>query len=703
MKVPLSITGVVLALVLFVHAPHQAQTARPLRDRPDPSGLINAFSFSPDGRILALACGAGSSGRVELWDTLSGKLRRTISGFDGTVFSVSFSPDGRTLVTGSSGMHPYDIRQRSRRLTDLFFSELKWWDAQTGEFRRRFELKDHEVWNVAAQYSPDGKFLAAQEHRLLYDNSHIRLLDADTGNTLLKLKDGFSDMREQFSRLWWPPAVSMMGYSKLRRAISFSPNGQYVAAWNSNEVRLWLTATGEEVIKLTDFEKGLGAIAFSGDGSLLATALTKTTAKGDHVTFQSEIRIWEIPTGNAVRVIPLNLASVTGLVFTANGQYLLTSGLQPQANHIYAGLEIADVKAGSAAFLMAREEGSKSAVEMSPAGDLLVLQTDSSIAKLIELPGWKVRFTLDASAGVSMQSNAWLRPHIVTIKTVSAVAFLPDGKTVVGEVEAGGVKLWDWRTGEVKKIFGADAETGSIAELSKNGDVLAEINSDENVRVWDVASAKNVEISSAKRGVTAIAISSNGKALGIAYPNQMDIFDINDPAQPKKTTIIQGQYAGLALSLDGKFVAGVNAAGNLSVWNSVDGRQQATFVVGAGVSCMRFLPNGEALAIGMKDGRVSLWNLPLNAKMFESKKHSATVTAIAFSNEGTLMATGSDDRTAIVWDLPGGNARHTLRGHDFTVSSIAFSADSSTLAVAGGNASVALWEVASGKLNRVLR
>ncbi|HYW71499.1 MAG TPA: hypothetical protein VE961_10705 [Pyrinomonadaceae bacterium] len=116
----------------FASAPPQAQTSRNLRDLPDWNNSITAFDFSPDGRVLAIACGSRVNNRVELWDTQSGTLRRTIAGFDGPVRSVSFSPDGRTVVTGSSGLHPRKISEKISRPNGDPFTELKWWDAQTG-------------------------------------------------------------------------------------------------------------------------------------------------------------------------------------------------------------------------------------------------------------------------------------------------------------------------------------------------------------------------------------------------------------------------------------------------------------------------------------------------------------------------------------------------------------------------------------------
>jgi WD40 repeat protein len=54
-------------------------------------------AFSPDG-ILAVGCANGS---VKLWDASTWKERVTLKCHDKAVWSVCFSPDGSTIVTGS--------------------------------------------------------------------------------------------------------------------------------------------------------------------------------------------------------------------------------------------------------------------------------------------------------------------------------------------------------------------------------------------------------------------------------------------------------------------------------------------------------------------------------------------------------------------------------------------------------------------------
>src|SRR6266850_1550280 len=129
--------------------------------------VVFAISFSPDARTLAIARGAAEPsqrfGRIELWDTQTGKLRHVIKGFDGPVKSISFSPDGKTLVSGSLEYRSTKIQEKARAREGQVYGELKWWDGQTGELKNRVTMPGEGNSNLRVTYSPNGKDLAVAE------------------------------------------------------------------------------------------------------------------------------------------------------------------------------------------------------------------------------------------------------------------------------------------------------------------------------------------------------------------------------------------------------------------------------------------------------------------------------------------------------------------------------------------------------------
>jgi len=66
------------------------------------SGPVSSVSFSPDGkRIVSGGSEYQKPGEIKVWDAQTGQETLTLTGHSGSVWSVSFSPDGKRFVSGS--------------------------------------------------------------------------------------------------------------------------------------------------------------------------------------------------------------------------------------------------------------------------------------------------------------------------------------------------------------------------------------------------------------------------------------------------------------------------------------------------------------------------------------------------------------------------------------------------------------------------
>lgn len=291
-------------------------------------GRVFSLSFSPDGKTLA----AGSwDGAVRLWEVASGKELAQLSKQQGPVRSVAFSPDGKLLAYGGEG------------------SQIVLWDVATTKEVRR--LKGHRGPITFIGFSPDGKLLASKS----YDHT-LRLWDAAAGREVRRLggQEGASQMNEPDAPVVFSPDA------KLAASASIAPTA---VAYNYQRMfSLWDVATGAEVRSFGGNRSSFGAAAFSPDGKTLAIGAAWTEIRQGIY-----IHLWDVDTGKELRPVePIQAESTepASLTFSPDGKTLASNdgGLLIQLWEVATRSEICRFQTP--------EKGGK-ALTFSPDGKLL--------------------------------------------------------------------------------------------------------------------------------------------------------------------------------------------------------------------------------------------------------------------------------------------------------------------------------------------
>jgi RNA polymerase sigma factor (sigma-70 family) len=97
-------------------------------------------------------------------------------------------------------------------------------------------------------------------------------------------------------------------------------------------------------------------------------------------------------------------------------------------------------------------------------------------------------------------------------EAVTSLAFSPDGKLLAAGCADGKLRLFDGRTGELKKVWNDDVASAWWIVFSPNGKTLVSQSSDKTVKVWDVETAKvSRTLKGNKASVMSVAFSPDGK------------------------------------------------------------------------------------------------------------------------------------------------------------------------------------------------
>jgi WD40 repeat protein len=238
------------------------------------TNLVKSVTFSPDGRTIATG---SRDTTVKLWDASTGDLKATIQTADGEslgVYSVAFSPDGRTIATGS------------------WDNTAKLWDVSTGTLKKKFEGHTNLVFSV--MFSPDGRTIATgslDQTAKLWDTETAALKKTINGHTggvtsVYFSPDGHTLATGSWdgtAKLWDASTgalkVTLQGHTSKVKSVAFSPDGRTIATGSEdNTTKLWDASTGA-LNKTINQDENVYSVAFSPDGLSIATGTSGNSAK----------------------------------------------------------------------------------------------------------------------------------------------------------------------------------------------------------------------------------------------------------------------------------------------------------------------------------------------------------------------------------------------------------------------------------------
>jgi WD40 repeat protein len=242
---------------------------------------VYSVAFSPDGKTVV----TGSNDHTaRLWAVATGAPVGVVGGtyivggmtyFTSGVRSVAFSPDGKTILTGNDD------------------GTARLWDATSGTLLRTLQGDRDDVLSVA--FSPDGR----------------SVLTASRGDKTAQLWDATSGARLR----------TLQGHTGDVFSAAFSPDGKTVLTGSGDwTARLWDTASGALLRTLQGHTSGVSSAVFSRDGKTILTG-----------SFDETARLWDAASGAPLRILQGHADVVTSVAFSPDGKTVLTGSLDKTA------------------------------------------------------------------------------------------------------------------------------------------------------------------------------------------------------------------------------------------------------------------------------------------------------------------------------------------------------------------------------------
>ena len=608
----------------------------------DVNSEVYSVSYSPDGKLIV----SGSKENVCIWDAVNGGL--VFDPFRGESFSVNFSSGGQYIASGNAD------------------GTIAIWNSATGEsFHDALVGHTSGVYSIA--FSPDSKYIASGS----FDRT-VRIWDVEKGMAIGEPFQGHSNTMHSVSDL-----------------ILFSPSGIYFASSSHNEIIVREVESREMKYPPLMDQSGVCSFAFSHDSSKIVSGTERGT-----------LAVWDVSEGTILRKFSgVGAATVFSVAYSPDDKYILSGSddrviriwdaedsevlpklfrghthivksvsYAPDGTRFVSGsydetIRIWDVEGGQ----LVKHFGLMSTAAVSVDGKYLVTGSEGgavtvwSIETSEVLNGpfeghsdWVTSLSFSpvpdgcqfASGSDDKTIRIWkVNGESVTCyghtDQVSSVCFSPDGRHVASGSWDGTIRVWDSESGAlvIKTLEGQSDRIFSVC-YSSDGARVVSGSDDKTVRIWDSSNGNLLSTLEGHSDTVYSITCSHNSSLIISGDNggTIRVWDANSEILVHELSGSGDQVLSLCASPNDSWFTSTNWEGTIFLWNALTGNLFLKTNLSSSPNSIAFLPSTDPryieFASASYDGLIRIWCFDLHSqKMAWNLRNDGWLTR----NDGDLL------------------------------------------------------------------
>lgn len=432
----------------------------------------------------------------------------------------------------------------------------------------------------------------------------------------------FIHVREVTSR---SIVLTISGVAKGVEYLSYSPDGEFLAAANGKQVKLWSASSGKHLRDIGSYESDISGVAISPDSSRLAIS----------AGYYDKVDIWDVSKGELISSLKVGSDGPGGLQFSADGTRLYVGGSGGK-------LSFWNVETGQNELVIEGEDG--------------VLREGDPV--------------VDAHGDV-----------------ITSIARSPDGLSFATASWDKKVRLWDAKTGSELMTFDGHTDWVLDVAFSPDGNTLVSCCNKGTTRLWDVATGNQVKVFVSGRGYNteAVAFSPVGTVFGMVEDGSLVLCG-SDPGleQKKWQAHTEGVYS-VAFNQEGTRLASVGGENLLRIWEMESGELYRSHELSTEYRVSMCLSaDGKRVVIG--GATVSALDLDTGKEVWNSEHGYSTHTSVEFGQEESAVYTGSSKAVRVL-DAINGEPLRLLEFKEEENYFSAFSPDRMSVVLAGRESS----------------